>query len=218
MCISKYFVSLCQNHVINIKKFTIMEFLVTLLVLLFGGIIILAIAVVAYFVMTQRKLVSLDELCKNATGQIAVQLNSRWDAVQGLVKMTAQYAKHESETLTNVINARRISNIQTPQQINEQQSAISEVMGRLMAVSESYPNLKADSMFLETMNGMKQYEENVRMSRMVYNDTATKMNRLVRQWPSSMVASMLHFGEKEYLTVDEEKKSGYPDIDGAFGK
>jgi len=195
-----------------------MEVLLIIVILLILGLVVLAIAIAAYFVMTQRKLVSLDELCKNATSQIAVQLNSRWDAVQALVKMTAQYAKHESETLTQVINARRISNIQTPQQINEQQSALSEVMGRLMAVSESYPNLKADSMFMKTMDGMKEYEENVRMSRMVYNDTATKMNRMVRQWPSSMVASMLHFDEKEYLKVDEEKKTGYPDIDGAFGK
>ena len=195
-----------------------MEALLIIVILLILGLVVLAIAIAAYFVMTQRKLVSLDELCKNATSQIAVQLNSRWDAVQALVKMTAQYAKHESETLTQVINARRISNIQTPQQINEQQSAIGEVMGRLMAVSESYPNLKADSMFMKTMDGMKVYEENVRMSRMVYNDTATKMNRMVRQWPSSMVASMLHFDEKEYLKVDDEKKTGYPDIDGAFGK
>lgn len=195
-----------------------MEALLIIVILLILGFVVLAIAIAAYFVMTQRKLVSLDELCKNATSQIAVQLNSRWDAVQALVKMTAQYAKHESETLTQVINARRISNIQTPQQINEQQSAIGEVMGRLMAVSESYPNLKADSMFMKTMDGMKEYEENVRMSRMVYNDTATKMNRMVRQWPSSMVASMLHFDEKEYLKVDDEKKTGYPDIDGAFGK
>ena len=195
-----------------------MEALLFIVILLILGLVVLAIAIAAYFVMTQRKLVSLDELCKNATSQIAVQLNSRWDAVQALVKMTAQYAKHESETLTQVINARRISNIQTPQQINEQQSAIGEVMGRLMAVSESYPNLKADSMFMKTMDGMKEYEENVRMSRMVYNDTATKMNRMVRQWPSSMVASMLHFDEKEYLKVDDEKKTGYPDIDGAFGK
>lgn len=195
-----------------------MELLLIILILLILGLVVLAIAIAAYFVMTQRKLVSLDELCKNATSQIAVQLNSRWDAVQALVKMTAQYAKHESETLIQVINARRISNIQTPEQINEQQSALSEVMGRLMAVSESYPNLKADSMFMKTMDGMKEYEENVRMSRMVYNDTATKMNRMVRQWPSSMVASMLHFDEKEYLKVDDEKKTGYPDIDGAFGK
>ena len=195
-----------------------MEALVFIVILLIVGLVVLALALVAYFIMTQRKLVSLDEFCKNAMGQIAVQLNSRWDAITGLVKVAAKYAQHESETLVNTINARRVSNIQSAGQINEQQSAIGEVMGRLMAVAESYPQLKADSLYLEAMNGMKQYEENVRMSRMVYNDTATKMNRMVRQWPSSMVASMLHFGEKDYLTVDEEKKSGYPDIDGAFGK
>lgn len=189
-----------------------------IVILLIVGLVVLALALVAYFIMTQRKLVSLDEFCKNAMGQIAVQLNSRWDAITGLVKVAAKYAQHESETLVNTINARRVSNIQSAGQINEQQSAIGEVMGRLMAVAESYPQLKADSLYLEAMNGMKQYEENVRMSRMVYNDTATKMNQMVRQWPSSMVASMLHFTEKEYLKVDEEKKSGYPDIDAAFAK
>jgi LemA protein len=195
-----------------------MEALVFIVILLIVGLVVLALALVAYFIMTQRKLVSLDEFCKNAMGQIAVQLNSRWDAITGLVKVAAKYAQHESETLVNTINARRVSNIQSAGQINEQQSAIGEVMGRLMAVAESYPQLKADSLYLEAMNGMKQYEENVRMSRMVYNDTATKMNQMVRQWPSSMVASMLHFTEKEYLKVDEEKKSGYPDIDAAFAK
>jgi len=191
---------------------------VFIVILLIVGLVVLALALVAYFIMTQRKLVSLDEFCKNAMGQIAVQLNSRWDAITGLVKVAAKYAQHESETLVNTINARRVSNIQSAGQINEQQSAIGEVMGRLMAVAESYPQLKADSLYLEAMNGMKQYEENVRMSRMVYNDTATKMNQMVRQWPSSMIASMLHFTEKEYLKVDEEKKSGYPDIDAAFAK
>ena len=58
----------------------------------------------------------------------------------------------------------------------------------------------------------------MRISRMVYNDTATKMNRMVRQWPSSIVASMLHFDVKEYLTIDEEKKKAYPDLDEAFKK
>ena len=56
------------------------------------------------------------------------------------------------------------------------------------------------------------------MSRMVYNDTATKMNRMVRQWPSSIVAQMLHFDVKDYLKVDNEKKKDYPDLDEAFKK
>ena len=56
------------------------------------------------------------------------------------------------------------------------------------------------------------------MSRMIYNDTATKMNRMVRQWPSSIVASMLHFDQRDYLKVDDEQKKSYPNLDEAFKK
>ena len=181
-------------------------------------IIALAAIVVMYIIKTQRQLVNLDELCKNALSQIAVQLNSRWDALMNLAKMAAQYSKHESETLINVIKQRRQSNITTPEQVNEQQGAIQQVLGRLISVGEAYPDLKAADLFRKTMDGVKQYEENVRMSRMVYNDTATKMNRMARQWPSSFVASLLNFPAREYLKVDEEQKSKAPDLNEVFGK
>ena len=181
-------------------------------------LIVVAVVVIAYFISTQRSLVNLDELCKNALSQIEVQLNSRWDAVLALAKTAAQYAKHESETLIEVIQQRRGEQVNTPEAVNEQTTALSQVMGRLIAIGEAYPDLKAADLFRETMDGIKQYEENVRMSRMVYNDTATKMNRMVRQWPSSFVASLLNFREKEYLKVDEEQKAKYPNLDEAFGK
>ena len=179
-------------------------------------LIVLAVIVIGYFVSTQRSLVSLDELCKNALSQIEVQLNSRWDAVLALAKMAAQYSKHESETLIQVIQQRRGADINSPADVNEQQNALEQVMGRLIAIGEAYPDLKAADLFRETQEGVKQYEENVRMSRMIYNDTATKMNRMVRQWPSSIVASMLHFDQKDYLKVDEEQKKSYPNLDEAF--
>ena len=179
-------------------------------------LIVLAVIVIGYFVSTQRSLVSLDELCKNALSQIEVQLNSRWDAVLALAKMAAQYSKHESETLIQVIQQRRGADINSPADVNEQQNALEQVMGRLIAIGEAYPDLKAADLFRETQEGVKQYEENVRMSRMIYNDTATKMNRMVRQWPSSIVASMLHFDLKDYLKVDEEPKKSYPNLDEAF--
>ena len=156
-------------------------------------VIALAILVAGYIISTQREFVHLDELCKNATSQIAVQLNSRWDAITALAKTAAQYAKHESETLINTIRERRQGNVTTAEQINEQQGAISQVLGRLIAIGEAYPDLKANSLYKEAMDGMRDYEEKVRMSRMVYNDTVTKMNRMVRQWPSSFVAGLLHF-------------------------
>jgi LemA protein len=184
-------------------------------------IIVLAVIVIGYFISTQRSLVNLDELCKNALSQIEVQLNSRFDAVVALAKAAAQYAKHESETILETIQARGGNSgvaANTPAAINAQTDLLSQMMGKLNVVVERYPELKASDLYKETQEGMKQYEEHVRMSRMIYNDTATKMNRMVRQWPSSIVASMLHFDQKEYLKVDDEKKKNYPDLDEAFKK
>ena len=188
------------------------------LVIMWIIIIILVVLVFGYFVMTQRSLVNLDELCKNALGQIEVQLNSRWDAMLALAKTAAQYAKHESETLIEVIRQRRGEDVNSPAVASEQQGALQQVMGRLIAIGEAYPELKAADLYKEVTDGVRKYEENVRMSRMVYNDTATKMNRMVRQWPSSIVASMLHFGQKDYFKTDEEQKKSYPNLDEAFKK
>ena len=180
------------------------------------GIVVVAVAL--YFVSTQRTLVNLDEKCKNALSQIEVQLNSRFDAILALAKTAAQYAKHESETLIQTIQQRGTVAGGSPAAINQQSDLLGQVMGRLSVVCEAYPDLKASDLYKEAQRGEKEYEENVRMSRMVYNDTATKMNRLVRQFPSNLVASMLNFGVKEYLKVDDEKKKQYPDLDEAFKK
>lgn len=175
-------------------------------------LIIVAVAVFLWFVSTQRELVNLDEKCNNALSQIKVQLNSRWDALLALAKSVSSYAKHESETLIKTIQSRQTTEVRTAGDVNQQQTAFNEVLGRLMAVREAYPELKASDLFEKTMDGVKEYEENVRMSRMIYNDTATRMNRYVRQWPSSFVANMLHFDVKEYLNVDDQKKESMPDL------
>lgn len=185
----------------------------------FGVIVALAVIIIGYFISTQRSLVSLDEMCKNALSQIEVQLNSRFDAVVALAKTAAQYAKHESETIIQTIEARGgHTSAATPAGINAQSDLLSQMMSRLNVVVEQYPELKASELYKKAQEGQAQYEENVRMSRMVYNDTATKMNRMVRQWPSSIVAQMLHFDIKDYLKVDNEKKKDYPDLDEAFKK
>lgn len=185
----------------------------------FGIIVALAILIIGYFISTQRSLVSLDEMCKNALSQIEVQLNSRFDAVVALAKTAAQYAKHESETIIQTIEARGgHTSAATPAGINAQSDLLGQMMSRLNVVVEQYPELKASELYQKAQAGQAEYEENVRMSRMVYNDTATKMNRMVRQWPSSIVAQMLHFDVKDYLKVDNEKKKDYPDLDEAFKK
>ena len=180
---------------------------------------VVVVLVLLYFVSTQRSLVSLDEMCKNALSQIEVQLNSRFDAVIALAKTAAQYAKHESDTIIQTVQARGGNTQQlSPNALNEQSDLLGQMLGRLNVVFERYPELKASELYLEAQQGQKEYEEKVRLSRMVYNDSATKMNRMVRQWPSSIVASMLHFGEKDYLKVDDAKKTAYPDLDDAFKK
>ncbi len=178
------------------------------------GLVVIALLAICifYFVVTQRALVKYDEMATNSLHQISVQLSSRWDAVIALVKMTKNYTTYEHDTLLEVINLRRISNAKTPEQVKEQENFIGQVMGRLMAVAEAYPELKAAELYQSTMNSIKEYEENVRLSRMVYNDSVTRINRMVRQMPSSVVASMLHMGLRDYLDVEREKQ-GYPDID-----
>ena len=198
--------------------------MITLLGAFLGIIVAVALLIVGYFISTQRSLVNLDELCKNALSQIEVQLNSRFDAVIALAKTAAKYAEHETQTIIETIQARGGNTgtaapaAASPAAINQQADLLGQMMGRLNVVFERYPELKASDLYNEAQRGQKEYEENVRLSRMVYNDTATKMNRMVRQWPSSIVASMLHFDVKDYLKVDDEKKRDYPNLDEAFKK
>lgn len=179
------------------------------------GVLAFLVGMLVGYIRAQRELVNLDEKCKNALSQIEVQLNSRWDALLALAKATTSYAQHEGEALAATIAARRGVEIRTAADVNEQQDAFSEVLSRLMAVNEAYPELKASALYEHTMNSINGYEENVRMARMIYNDTATRFNRYVRQWPSSMVAGQLHFVVRDYLTVDSKEKKGMPELFGA---
>ncbi len=177
---------------------------------------ILAVCVI-YFIGVQRSLVSLDEKRKNSLGQINAQLKSRWDAVTALAEMTKQYSEHEHDTLMDVINARRSGTVTSAKDVNAQNEAITEVMEKLNVVVERYPDLKANTVFTETMQNITKYEDNVRLSRMVYNDSVTKLNTKIRQFPSSIVANMLHFTTSDYIE-EEKAKSDMPDIASIFKK
>ena len=111
-----------------------------------NGLIIVAAVVaiiVLWIISSQRKLVKLDELCKNALSQIGVQQNSRWDALGALADLTKQYSDHEYNALVEVIGRRRsITGSSSVADANVQENAITEAMGRIMAISEAYPNLK----------------------------------------------------------------------------
>ena len=171
-------------------------------------IIVAIIAIVAlWFMGVQRKLVSSDELCQNSMSQIGVQQQSRWDAVSALVKLTKSYNEHEYNTLVDVIKQRKdITRTSAAADANAQEDILVAAAAKIRFVAEQYPELKADATYAKTMESLNNYENQVRMSRMVFNDSVTKYNRIVRQFPDSIVASILKFPLREYLKEVESKR------------
>ncbi|WP_051015703.1 LemA family protein [Desulfitobacterium dichloroeliminans] len=156
---------------------------------------------------TQRRLVVLDENINNAMSQIGVQLSSRFDALTALLDLTKGYAKHESETLIETIKSRRsvITAKSTPNEVLRQEGIIAEALGRIAMVAEQYPELKANETYAETMDAVNTYENLVRNSRLIYNDSVTKLNREIRMFPVLLIAGMLGFRQRDYLQEQEGK-------------
>ncbi len=174
-----------------------------------GWLIIAAVIVllIIWGISVQRKLVYLDELCGNAMSQIGVQQNTRWDALGALADLTKQYDEHEYNTLMDVMKQRKpVTSQSSAEDAQKQENILTEAMDKFIAVGEAYPDLKATDMYQNTMNGVKQYEENVRLARMIYNDIVTRLNRMIRQFPDSIIAGMLHYQTRTYLETEDRKK------------
>ena len=169
-----------------------------------AGVIVVVIAVWA--ISVHNKLVGVDELCGNALSQIGVQLTSRWDALTALADLTKGYSDHEYNAMVGIMGARQgVGPKSSAADVQQQEDLISQMAARIMAVAEAYPELKANTIYLQTMDSVKDYEENVRMSRMVYNDTVTKFNRMVRVFPDSVVAAVFGFRQRGYLQMEAQK-------------
>jgi len=166
---------------------------------------ILAILVI-WVISVQRNLISKEELCKNAMSQIGVQMSSRWDALTALADLIKSYDEHEYKSLKDVIAQRTsITGSSSAADANIQETILTDAMRRIAVVVEQYPNLKANEMYVKTMDSVNLYENQVRMSRMVYNDSVTNYNRLIRQIPSNIVASLFGFKSKDYLEENQAK-------------
>ena len=178
--------------------------------------VIIIIAIIALLVLWvisfQRKLVGQDELCQNDMSTIGVQQESRWDALTGMVELIKSYNEHEYNTLRDVIAQRRpIDANSTAAQVDEQESLLGQVASHLSVVVEQYPELKANENYAKAMEAVDRYTNMVRTSKMVYNDTATKYNKMIRQIPDSFVASLFGFKTRDYLKT-EEKKTEMPSL------
>lgn len=170
-------------------------------------IVLLVILVAGWVMSTQRRLVVMDENINNAMSQIGVQLSSRFDALTALLDLAKGYAAHESQTLIETIKSRRsvITAKSTPQDVLQQEGVISEALGRISMVAECYPELKADKGYAKCMDAVDSYEKMVRTSRLIYNDSVTKLNREIRMFPVSLIAGMLGFRQRDYLEAREDK-------------
>ena len=174
------------------------------------SIIIIALIVILFvlWVMsTQRKLVVMDENINNAMSQIGVQLSSRFDALTVLLELAKGYDAHESQALIDTIRSRRsvITAKSTPDEVLKQEGVISEALGRIAIVSEQYPELKANNNYDKCMDAVDSYEKMVCTSRLIYNDSVTKLNRAIRMIPVSLIAGPLGFRQRDYLESPEEK-------------
>lgn len=174
-----------------------------MIMLIFLGIIVL---LVLWFISVQRNLVKKDELCSNAMSQIGVQQSSRWDALSSIVELIKSYNEHEYNTIKDVIAQRKtISSSSTAADAAIQEEAMGSALRQISIVAEQYPQIKANETYAKGMDSVNTYENQVRMSRMVFNDTVTAFNNIVRQFPSSIVANLLHFERKDYLAEPEGK-------------
>ncbi len=175
-------------------------------------IIALIVIIVLWVISVQRSLVTYDENVNNSMSQIGVQLSSRWDALNALLDLTKGYAEYEYKAITDTIKLRRtITRDSTPQEVVEQETLITDALSRIMAIAENYPELKADQTYITTMDSVNLYENMVRTSRQIYNDTVTKLNRAIRMFPTSLIAAPLGFAQRDYLEA-VSSKADMPDM------
>ena len=169
-------------------------------------IAVLVLLVIWYF-STYNSLISLRNRKDDQFSQIDVQLKRRADLIPNLVETVKGYAKHESKTLEDVIKAR--NTYTTAHTVDEKVKASGEItnaLNKLFALSESYPDLKANTNFMSLQNDLKDTEDKISMARQFYNDTVLTYNNKVERVPSNIVANMGGFKKGEFFQVDEKEK------------
>ena len=136
-----------------------------------------------------------------------VYLKKRWDLIPNIVSSVKAYAKHEAQTLENVIAARNGGYVSmNPQEKLKANSELNEAIKSINIVAEQYPQLKANENFIELNSQLKKTEEDIANARKFYNAVVKSFNNKVEMFPSSIVASMFHFEKKEMFVVDDESE------------
>lgn len=170
--------------------------------LIIGAFIIL---VVIYVISVYNRLVILRNRIKDQWAQVHVQLKRRADLIPNIVETVKGYAKHEKETFEEVIAARnKVSLAETPEAEMEANNMLTNAMGKLFALVESYPELKANENFLGLQNDLREIEDKIAFARQFYNDRALEYNNKVEMFPSNVIASMFKFEVAKFFEASEE--------------
>ena len=191
-----------------------------------GGWIILAIlAALVFFAITiYNRLVASRNRFKNAFAQIDVQLTRRHDLIPNLVETAKGYMKHERETLEAVISARNAavsglkeatadpSNPEAMKRLAAAEQGLSGALGRLFALSEAYPDLKANENMMQLSEELTTTENKVAFARQAYNDSVMDYNTLRESFPNNLFAGWFNFRAAELLEIEDEAKREVPKV------
>jgi len=195
----------------------------TILIVL-GVTLVVIVAIAAFCIVIYNSLVGLRNRFKNSFAQIDVQLKRRYDLIPNLVEIAKGYMKHERETLEAVIQARNSAvqaagsagaNPGDPSAMRDLAMAESQLggaMGRLFALAESYPDLKANQNMLALQEELTSTENKIAFSRQAYNDSVMTYNTKREQFPAVIFAGMFGFGEAELFEVESKSERDAPKV------
>ena len=182
-------------------------------------------AIVFWAIGIYNRLVNERNRVKNAFAQIDVQLTRRYDLIPNLVEMVKGYMKHERETLEAVITARNSAsasldaakadpaNAQAIKELGASEGALTSALGRLFALSEAYPDLKANQNMMQLQEELASTENKVAFSRQAFNDSVLQYNNSVENFPNNVVANFFSFDPASFLEIDAPEKREAPEVD-----
>lgn len=160
-----------------------------------------------YAIWTYNSLIRLKNQVENAWAQIDVQLKRRNDLIPNLMETVKGYVKHEKEVLTQVTKARtQVMSAQDPDKKAEASNMLTDSLKSLFAVSENYPNLKANENFLQLQEELSGTENKIAYSRQHYNDMVMKFNTRLQTFPFNIFASTMNFDEKKMFETPEAER------------
>jgi LemA protein len=171
-----------------------------------------AVVLFLYTISVYNKLVKNKNMAEEAWSGIDVQLKKRYDLIPALVNTIKGYASHEKETLENVIKWRNMG--VAANTVKDQEKAevgLSAVLGRLIALSENYPDLKANANFQDLQKQLSEIENAIQLSRRYYNGVVRDLNIMIESFPSNLVASTFAFSKRDYFELDNAQREA-PEI------